>query len=629
MINSKKKIKLLFVQLPLIDHGYNYIDGNIFTAPSSLSAYISKNFKEYVEELYVIPAEIQNFASNKIISQIAVKYEPDMILFSNYLWNAERHISLAELIKKQLRTTIIFGGPEISENSYLLSKKQKAVDLFVKGEGEFFFKKYFTRNYQKHLQTINDNLFFLQRENELLSPSEIVEPYSSGYLNRSNDESVFIELTRGCYYKCSYCNYSRFGKKVRELPSSILLESLKNKKRPLKEVYILSPSFGNRKDYRLILEELSKLKPKVSIHTELRTESISKADAILLKKAGVNSLEVGIQTFTENALKQAGRKSEKIKALEGLKNLRSAGISLKIGMIPGLPGDSILSFMQGVAELVEEGFAEEIEFYPLMVLPGTAVRDYCDANGYKYMKKPPYYFLKGGEFNEEDIFAAKQEIENITGFEVSSKKIPDFTSDEDSLFVKGIRTDSSKIGQLLKKKDFIDTNVFSFQINMLKKTDSQKILKFFSEYETEWELLNIIFTGDFLIKENPSLLEEKEHFFRRMHYYDNTSTGRKKQYYHATEDVGFFEEISAIYFLIEPLMRLSQKNISYIESIDSSPLIISSKGIYTDNRKLISEKYAEYYDCISFEDKNEMKMFYSDIGKEISEYYFRSRFISV
>ena len=67
MINSKKKIKLLFIQLPLIDHGYNYIDGNIFTAPSSLSAYISKNFKEYVEELYVIPAEIQNFANVFVI----------------------------------------------------------------------------------------------------------------------------------------------------------------------------------------------------------------------------------------------------------------------------------------------------------------------------------------------------------------------------------------------------------------------------------------------------------------------------------------------------------------------------------------------------------------------------------
>ncbi|HQE57652.1 MAG TPA: radical SAM protein [Spirochaetota bacterium] len=629
MINSKKKIKLLFIQLPLIDHGYNYIDGNIFTAPSSIAAYISKNFKNYIEDLYVIPSDIQNFASNKIIAQIAVKYEPDLILFSNYLWNAERHISLAGLIKKKIKTKIIFGGPEISENSYILSKNHKSVDLFVKGEGEFFFNKYFTGEYKKNLQNINDNLLFIQREKELLSPSEIVEPYSSGYLNRSNDQSVFIEITRGCYYKCSYCNYSRFGKKVRELPSSILLESLRNKKRPLKEVYILSPSFGNRKDYRNILEELSKLKPKVSIHTELRTENITKEDALLLKKAGVNSLEVGIQTFTENALKQAGRHSEKKKALEGLKNLRSAGISLKIGMIPGLPGDSILSFMQGVAELVKEGFAEEIEFYPLMVLPGTAVRDFCDAKGYKYMKKPPYYFLKGGDFREEDIFAAKQEIENITGFEVSSKKIPDFTSDENAIFVKGIKTDSAKIGHVLKKKDFIDTNVFSFQINIIKKSDSQKILSLFSEYETEWELLNIIFTGDFLIKENPVLFAEKEHFFKRMHYYDSTSTGRKKQYYHITENIDFYEEISANYFLIEPLLKLSQKNISYIANSENPVLVLSTKGVYSRNRKLVSEKYAEYYDYISFEDKNEMKMFYSDIGKEISEYYFRSRFISV
>ena len=298
-------------------------------------------------------------------------------------------------------------------------------------------------------------------------------------------------------------------------------------------------------------------------------------------------------------------------------------------MIPGLPGDSILSFMQGVAELVEEGFAEEIEFYPLMVLPGTAVRDFCDAKGYKYMKKPPYYFLKGGDFREEDIFAAKQEIENITGFEVSSKKIPDFTSDDDAIFVKGIKTDSKKIEQILAKKDFIDTNVFSFQINILNKLDSQKVLSLFSEYETEWELLNIIFTGDFLIKENPVSFAEKEHFFKRMHYYDSTSTGRKKQYYHITEDIEFFEKISGKYFLIEPLMKLTKKNISYIANSENPVLVLFSNGLYTANRKLLSEKYAEYYDYISFEDKDEMRMFYSDIKKEISEHYFRSKLISV
>ena len=629
MINSKKKIKLLFIQLPLIDHGYNYLDGNVFTAPSAISAYISRNFNDYIEDLYVIPAEIQNFASNKIILKIALNYKPDLILFSNYLWNAERHISLAELIKKRIKTEIIFGGPEISENSYILSKKQKNVDLFVKGEGEFFFKKYFSGNIENHLHTINSNLLFIQREKELLSPSEIVEPYSSGYLNRSNDQSVFIELTRGCYYKCSYCNYSRFGKKVRELPSETLLNSLKNKKRPLKEVYILSPSFGNRRDYRSILEELSKLKPKVSIHTELRTENITKDDAVLLKKAGVNSLEVGIQTFTESALISAGRKSNKKKAIEGLKNLRSAGISLKIGMIPGLPGDSLLSFMQGVAELAEEGFAEDLEFYPLMVLPGTAVRDFCDNNGFKYMKKPPYYFLKGGDFNEEDIFAAKQEIENITGFEVSSKKIPDFTSDDEAVFIKGIKTDSSQIEEILKRKDYIETNVFLFQIDILKKADAHKTLELFSKYETEWELMNIVFTGDYLLKEKPELFEEKDHFFRRMHYYDSNSTGRKKQFYHLTDNPVFFDKMTEKYFFIEPFLKVSKKNISYIKKKEIPVLTLLAKGTYSAYRQFLSEKYAEYYDYISFEDKSEMKMFFSDIGKEISEYYFRSKIISV
>ena len=102
MINIKKKIKIAYVQLPLIDHGYNYVQGNILTAPGAISAYLNYYYKEYIEENYIIPADIMNFASDDVIIRLIDKISPDVLVFTNYLWNAERHLCLSQKIKKLL-----------------------------------------------------------------------------------------------------------------------------------------------------------------------------------------------------------------------------------------------------------------------------------------------------------------------------------------------------------------------------------------------------------------------------------------------------------------------------------------------------------------------------------------------
>jgi radical SAM superfamily enzyme YgiQ (UPF0313 family) len=185
-----------------------------------------------------------------------------------------------------------------------------------------------------------------------------------------SDGSVFLELTRGCPYRCSYCYYSRSYKKVREIPFDRLTDVIK-KRDDISEIYILSPTFDRSADFIKNLETLKGLNHNVRLHTEMRTDRITPEIAKLIYDAGFRSLEVGLQSLNKRALVSVNRESSPEKELAGMAYLRDAGLELKIGIIPGLPGDDPENFINTIDILVEHGFNESIELYPLMVLPGT------------------------------------------------------------------------------------------------------------------------------------------------------------------------------------------------------------------------------------------------------------------
>ena len=70
------------------------------------------------------------------------RLQPDVILFSAYIWNVETLRQLCPLLKKIMpECTIGFGGPEVSYESEAFLQENPAVDLVMRGEGELVFTK--------------------------------------------------------------------------------------------------------------------------------------------------------------------------------------------------------------------------------------------------------------------------------------------------------------------------------------------------------------------------------------------------------------------------------------------------------------------------------------------------------
>ena len=616
-------MKIIFIQLPLTDHACGYINGNIVYAPAVISSFIKKNFSGI--QCHTLPSVLSDFCGDKIIIDYLIAEKPDVICFTSYLWNIERNLRLAKLLKEKINPVkIFFGGPEISHGSYAFAEPRPCVDLFVSGEGEWFFNLYLSGKNIEYTES-SGNKLIVQPPSELISPEQIIEPVSSNMLNTFIDGSVFIEMTRGCPYRCSYCFYSKNFSKVRELPFSILTDIIRSRKE-IKEIYILSPTFNSSKNFISNLKELKKLKHNVRLHTEIRTEGITSDTAQLLYDAGFRSLEVGVQSLNINAIECIGRRSNPEKELEGIKNLADAGIELKIGIIPGLPGDDPENFTRTIDTLCDRELGEFIELYPLMILPGTAVRDRAEAGKVKYQNKPPYYFIEGWNFSFDDIKHFSSYIESRTGLSTENFYLPDFTVSDNPLFTRGLALTENSLPQINDAiYEKVDTLVVDLHITVNDTDGFYTFLEKFIETSDRNRLYNIILYSDLLFN-NDRILQilksyETDCLYRRQNVFSSFKEGSIFHFFHLTKTTGKYFKALASYHSVTPVLSVnrSTKDDLIINNFNDIPLLIKA-GIYPEIKEFLTSSYEGNPEYVAFKNENEMQQFYEDIGQEIIRY---------
>ncbi len=618
-------MKILFIQLPLIDHPYGYVNGNIDYAPAVISSFIKKNYNDI--SCQTLPAVISNFCSDETIIKYAVSENPDIICFTSYLWNVERNLRLSRILRERIESVLIlFGGPEISDGSISLSSHHPDVDIFISGEGEWFFEQFLSGKDIKYTE-IEGNAVAIQSKNDLVSLESIVEPLTANRLNTLIDGSVFIEMTRGCPYKCSYCFYSKNSHKVRELPFSVLTEAIK-KRKEIKEIYILSPTFDRSKDFISNLKILKQMNHQVNLHTEIRTDKITPEIAHLMYDAGFRSLEVGLQSMNKKALGSVQRDSNPEKELSGIENLAEAGIELKIGIIPGLPEDDITSFKKTVDILCERGFESFIELYPLMILPGTSIREKGEKDRISFQSKPPYFFLEGWNFKFDQIKKLSSYIENKTGMSSKVFYLPDFTTSSDPLFIRGLEFNHDcKSWPIDKISNEVDTVVVDLHIRIISLETFHFQIKSFIENADQNRLYNIVIYSDLMLDESfliKTVKEfEKDNFYRRLNVFNSFAEGALFHFFQVTDKMAKYLEAAEGYSFVTPVLLVNENSFDEILKNDFNDIpLILEEGIYPEIKEFLISSYNENPEYVAFKNENDMQDFYSEINVDVVRFPF-------
>jgi len=423
-------MRVLYLQLPVLDFGYDYAGGDHPLAGAYLAA--SALAKGVRHEPIFLPPSLTSFASNQALLREIRSLEPQVVVTTLYLWNVERTLSLCSALRESNpRIRLLAGGPEAA-GDFELRFPEHPFDWVHSGEGEAVFPRVLGE-ISRDLGVGPGRLVQTAcQAAALVSLEEVPSPYLMGLLPKAPDGSIWVETMRGCPFHCAYCYYGKNFKELRWFPSEWLREHvLWAGAQEAKEIYLLDPSFQVTPGLLKRLGDLALWNALcMPLHTEARVDHMNPELAEGFKRAGFHSLETGLQSIHPQVLKKAGRSGNPKAFAKGAHLLLERGIKLQIDVILGLPGDSPEGFLGTIDFLGEQGLGQHVTVFPLLVLPGTRLKEKAASWQVSHRARPPYQVEAVGRASKQELRKALEEAEKRLDLGLYPLHLPDLSPQE-------------------------------------------------------------------------------------------------------------------------------------------------------------------------------------------------------
>ena len=159
-----------------------------------------------------------------------------------------------------------------------------------------------------------------------------------------------VEISRGCWWnRCTFCNLNLQYNSYREKCVEKIIEEiqfLSNRYKMLSFQII-----GNtlpKNNYRELFQRIKQLGKDFSFVSEARAGILKSDDYVLLKQAGFDIIQTGIESFSQSYLKKMNKGARVIDNIAALKFCRENGISNKYNLIIDYPNENKLDFQETV-----------------------------------------------------------------------------------------------------------------------------------------------------------------------------------------------------------------------------------------------------------------------------------------
>ncbi|MGC8775376.1 MAG: B12-binding domain-containing radical SAM protein [Chlorobaculum sp.] len=193
--------------------------------------------------------------------------------------------------------------------------------------------------------------------------------------------SMAIQFSRGCPYRCDFCNVTAlFGHKIRTKTSSQIIAELEGLRRHgwQDSVFFVDDNFIAHRAYlkKELLPALIEWRKTKGATNKFYTEcSINLADDAelmeLMVDAGFNQVFIGIETPEVTALQACGKQHNTSRdMLDNIRKIQNAGIEVQGGFIVGFDSDTPSIFQKQIEFIQKSGIVTAMVGI-LQALPGT------------------------------------------------------------------------------------------------------------------------------------------------------------------------------------------------------------------------------------------------------------------
>lgn len=282
-------------------------------------------------------------------------FKPEIVGISIWTTFAASAFHIAK-ISKELNSScfVVMGGPHATVKADEILKISPYVDYVIRGEGENTMLELIRHIESEHHGLVEINGLSYRQDGEIKhnSSREITKnldkfnfPDRSILMNEkkyTSEDMGLIMTSRGCPYACAYC--ATDTKKV----SYVSINSLVNEIKFVKGKYGTTQFSFKDDSFTVSKKRVDELcdkliNEKLNLNWECNTR-VNLIDENLLgkmKKAGCNSIKVGIESGSDRILKMMNKGITHDQVRTAAKLLRKAGIHWTGYFMMGVPGETI------------------------------------------------------------------------------------------------------------------------------------------------------------------------------------------------------------------------------------------------------------------------------------------------
>jgi len=289
---------------------------------------------------------------------------------STYSTTYYRAVEIKNYVKSMYpKAKFIAGGAHASA---MPNEVKKEFDYVVIGEGEYTLSNIVNGRLTPNIYDGNPILDL----DILPFPDYSFVDFNTYHRIVDGKRSLSILSSRGCPYKCAFCNSIILGGNHRvrfRSPQNVVdeLVSLQDKYGDI-NFRFQDDMFASKIDW---LREFTELVIPLDITYRAFarvTQTKNKEYNDLFVKGGCKHLSFGVESGSDIILKNMNKSQTRKDILEGLKNAKEAGLIRRIYLIVGFPGET-WETIEETATLVEEAQPDEFVVYPLIPYPGTSL----------------------------------------------------------------------------------------------------------------------------------------------------------------------------------------------------------------------------------------------------------------
>lgn len=372
-------------------------------AAGCLKASLPEPLRQSTELLDFYPDQ-----DNTIIISDILKRKADLIAFPLYVWNRRQVLRISSQLRRMKPDLILLaGGPEASADC---EKVVVEGDLngVICGEGEKVFAEYVTRI--SNDQSVSDIAGLFEKDNH--SPlktavcpelSELTSPWLNADIPLKAGCGVLWESARGCYFNCAFCYDAKGHQGVRPLPRQRLKQELELfVKKQVSQAWILDSTFNAPPGRgKKLLELLLDTAPQIHYHIEAKADLLDDDTIELLSRLSC-SVQIGLQSANPDILKPLQRALDLQNMQSQLRKLSRAGVTFGLDLIYGLPGDNYSGFINSLNFALRQQ-PNQVDMFPLAVLPGTELFHRRDAFNVRGQQSPPYLIEHNATYSSSDM----------------------------------------------------------------------------------------------------------------------------------------------------------------------------------------------------------------------------------